>query len=128
MLSGQKNSKKQGDAGLGAAIAWFTMRGYTVSVPLTDSQDYDLVVEIEGQLRRVQVKTTTHQRNGKYVATLKVSGGNKSGTGATKTFDQEAVDFVFILTEDSSKYLIPSVSIEGKYAISLCEKYEKFAV
>ena len=41
-LRGQKNSKKQGDIGLGIAIGWFATQGYTVCVPLTDSQDYDL--------------------------------------------------------------------------------------
>ena len=37
------NSKRQGNIGIGAAIAWFTVHGYTVSIPLTDSQDYDLI-------------------------------------------------------------------------------------
>lgn len=41
----QHNPKKQGDAGLGVAIGWFTTHGYTMSVPLTDSQDYDLIVD-----------------------------------------------------------------------------------
>ena len=39
------NSKKQGDWGLGRAIAYFTLKEYTVSVPLTESQDYDLIVD-----------------------------------------------------------------------------------
>jgi hypothetical protein len=45
MLTGHKNTKKQGDVGL--AIGWFTSQGHTVCVHLTDSQDYDLVVEID---------------------------------------------------------------------------------
>ena len=52
-----KNSKKQGDAGLGQAIAYFTSQGYDVSLPLTDSADWDLIVEMESGLKRVQVKT-----------------------------------------------------------------------
>jgi hypothetical protein len=45
-----RNSKKQGDWGLGSAIAWFTAQGYTVALPITDSQHYDLIVDIEGRL------------------------------------------------------------------------------
>ena len=30
-----KNSKKQGDVGMGVAIGWFAADGYTVCVPLT---------------------------------------------------------------------------------------------
>ena len=45
--------RRQRDAGLGLAIAWFTAAGWTVSVPLTDSQPYDLVVDDNGVLQRV---------------------------------------------------------------------------
>lgn len=38
-----KNTKEQGTIGLGKAIAYFTSRGFVVSIPLNDSQDYDLV-------------------------------------------------------------------------------------
>ena len=51
-----KNSKKQGDAGLGQAIAYFTMLGYDIALPLTDSADWDLIVEMDDLLKRVQVK------------------------------------------------------------------------
>ena len=46
----QKNTRKQGDVGVGAAIAYFTEQGYMVAVPLTDNQDYDLVIEIHKEL------------------------------------------------------------------------------
>lgn len=59
MFNNAGNSKQQGDVGLGAAIGWFTSKGYTVCIPLTDSQDYDLVVETKGKLEKVQVKTTS---------------------------------------------------------------------
>jgi hypothetical protein len=55
----QKNSKKQGDVGMGVAIGYFAARGITVCIPLTDSQDYDLVIDLDDVLKKVQVKTTT---------------------------------------------------------------------
>ena len=39
------NNKEKGNAGLGAAIAYFSSNGYSVSIPLNDTQDYDLAIE-----------------------------------------------------------------------------------
>ena len=104
MLKTQKNSKKQGDVGLGVAIGWFSENGYTVSVPLTDSQDYDLVVEKNDGLKKIQVKTVYCKTEyNVYRANLRIMGGNKSGS-SVKKFKKEFVDFVFILTNDKEKY------------------------
>lgn len=53
------NSRKEiGNAALSMAIAYFGSNGYVVSVPLNDTQDYDLVVDKDGKLQKVQVKGT----------------------------------------------------------------------
>jgi len=105
----QANSKKQGDVGLGQAIAWFTRNSFTVSIPLTDSQDYDLIVDKEGKLFRVQVKTASYKNQyGIYEVSLTVKGGNRSGTGKIKRFDKSKVDLLFILTSDNEVYMLPS--------------------
>lgn len=112
-----ENSKKQGDIGLGAAIAYYTSLRYTVCIPLTDSQDYDLVVDIDG-LKKVQVKTGTFKEpSGGYKITLKVSGGNKSGTGRVKKFDNTKVDYLFILTDDGCRYHIPAKQVTATTSI-----------
>ena len=49
-------NKQKENCGLGMAIAYFSTNGYTVSIPLNDTQDYDLIVEKNGILQRVQVK------------------------------------------------------------------------
>ena len=43
-----KTNKEKGNSGLGMAIAYFTTNGYVVSIPLNDTQDYDLVIEKDG--------------------------------------------------------------------------------
>jgi hypothetical protein len=115
------NTKKQGDWGLGAAINYFTEIGYGVLVPLTDSQDYDLVVDSGSGLYKIQVKTTTFKsKSGNYFISLTVKGGNRSYS-TIKPFDNAAVDFVFVLTADNDRYLIPtgtlgsSITLSGKY-------------
>lgn len=47
------SNKEKGNSGLGMAIAYFTTKGYTVSIPLNDTQDYDLVnrnIEIKNNI------------------------------------------------------------------------------
>lgn len=39
------NNQQKGNAGLSLAIGYFGSNGYTVSVPLNDTQWYDLVIE-----------------------------------------------------------------------------------
>lgn len=120
-----KNSNIQGNAGLGAAIEWFTSLGNTVLIPLTDSQEYDLVVDENSVLRKVQVKTTFCKRRN-FEVDLRTNGGNKSGTGKTKYFDHNLVDYLFVLTADGDRYLINSECVLGRTSISLGKRYEKF--
>jgi hypothetical protein len=127
-LRNHKNSKKQGDAGLGIAIGWFAESGYTVSIPLTDSQDYDLIVDDGLGPKRVQVKTVTRHRYGGWVVELRTKGGNKSGTGKTKVFDPKKVDTLFIITANRDLYLLPSKNVHGESSISVGKKYENFRV
>ena len=44
------NPRKQDEIGLGATIHWFLDHGYAVSLPLIDSQPYDLVVDDDGDI------------------------------------------------------------------------------
>jgi hypothetical protein len=55
------NTNQKGNIALGKAIEYFTSKGLVVSVPLTDSQPYDLVVDIQGILYKVQTKYTDHK-------------------------------------------------------------------
>lgn len=58
----RSNPRKQGEIGLGAAIAWFLGEGYGVSVPLCDNQPYDLIIDSKADgLQKVQVKTSTRR-------------------------------------------------------------------
>jgi hypothetical protein len=129
LLRKQKNSKQQGDVGLAIAIAWFAKNGYRVAIPLTDSQDYDLIIDSEGSLYKVQVRTTYFKNpQGWYRANLKVSGGNRSGTGKVKLFDPHRVHYLFVVTDTEAMYFIPCSAIDNNSSITLCEKYEQYRV
>ena len=92
-----RHSKKQGAAGLGQAIAYFTMRGHDVALPLTDSADWDLIVEIDGNLKRIQVKTSSQiSARGVMIFNCDVKGGNKSGSITSKTIQEQNWDLLFL--------------------------------
>lgn len=121
-----KNSKKQGDIGVGEAIAFFIKRGQTVLFPLSDSEPYDLAFDDGARLNKVQVRTTMcKSRYGKYQVNLRVLGGNQSFHTSTQ-FDNTKVDFLFVLTAEEDKYLIPSVEIQNESSLNLGVKMEKY--
>lgn len=95
-------------------------------LPLTDSQDYDLVIDNGILLMRVQVKTVTYTKSGNYSVDLRTKGGNKSGTGKVKYIDFDRVAYLFVLTGDGSMYLIPTSTLSVKSSITLCDKYEQY--
>jgi hypothetical protein len=115
------NTRLQGDAGLGIAIAYFSRIG----VPLTDSQPYDLMIDDGQQLSRVQVRTTTNREGRSYVVGLKTVGGNKTQL-ITKVFDPSAYEWLFVVCGDATVYLIPTTAITARYSIFLGRKYEAF--
>lgn len=128
MFENATNSKKQGDIGMCYAMAYYSKLGWTISIPITDSQDYDLIVDTGANLLKVQVKTTTfEQYPGIYQASLKTCGGNKSGQ-TIKTFDQNECNILFIVTDKGDCYSIPRNEITNKNSINLGEKYLPYKV
>lgn len=118
------NRRQQGDLGEASAIEWFSRLGATVLLPFGHSPDYDLVAELDGRLVRVQVKTSTqftktpdgHVRR---VVSLKTCGGNQSWTGVAKEIDPTRVDFLFVLTGDGRRWVIPSDCLEARTSVRL---------
>ena len=51
-----RQTQRKGDRATARAIASFTAIGYDVSIPLTESAAYDLVVDADRHLYRVQCK------------------------------------------------------------------------
>jgi len=125
-----KNKSIAGNVGLGYAIAWYASKGHSVSIPLTDTQDYDIIVEINGSLQKIQVKTTRNKpkKSKYYSCNLRVFGGNQSWSGVSKYFDTSKIDRLFIAVENGDLYDIPSYVIIAKCSISLGEKYNQYKV
>ena len=110
---------KQGNIGLGQAIAYYTCQGIPVMIPLNDTQKYDLVIDKDDELYRVSVKTTQYKANsGNFAVQLKNCGGG-SHKSTIRNFDNTSCDIVFIYTKDGDIYEIPSNCINAKSSITL---------
>jgi len=120
-------NKEKGNSSLGIAIAYYSSNGYTVSIPLNDTQDYDLIVDKDNILKKVQVKSSACKtKYGNYQVALKSCGGTKGKT--YKTVIETAVDEVFILLENLEMYAIPIKEIQNKSTLTICDKYNKYKV
>lgn len=122
-----ENNKDKGRAGISLAIAYFGSNGYTVCIPLNDTQNYDLVVEKNDILYRVSVKFTGYKPNINYQVDLRSCGGY-SGARTYGNFLESGVELLFIATEVGTLYLIPKEKIRTKVMVALNDYYEKFIV
>ena len=101
--------------------------GYTVSIPLNDTQDYDLIVEKDGIIKTIQVKSTgCKTKYDRYQVPLKSCGGTKGTT--YKTYKDTKVDLLFILTSDKRMYLIPKENIINKSTINISDKISEYEI
>ena len=95
----------------GEAIRWFLSRGYTPSIPVEPVR-YDLVVESDIGLLRVQVKSTTRKLGSFWcVQTCRLEydkslRSNSSGKRKKTSYSKDDVDLFFVLTQDGSRYLV----------------------
>lgn len=120
---------KQGNLGLSKAIHFFVSNGYTVSIPINDTQKYDLVVEINGELKRVQVKTSrcTNKNKTSHCVLLKNCGGS-SGKSIIRHFNNKSCDYLFVYCSNECCYLIPSEKIQCRSQINVGIKYKEYEV
>jgi hypothetical protein len=109
------------------AIAYYVSHMHTVSVPLNDSQDYDLIIDKSGTLYRVQVKTCCYLQNGSYPVMMAMSGGNRKQNYIGRFGTEFAYDLLFAVTGDGTKYEIPRGAIAHiRRRLVLPSKYAEF--
>ena len=120
-------NKEKGNTGLGIAIAYYTSNGYTVSIPLNDTQDYDLIVDRDNKIEKIQVKATSCKtKYNVYQVALKSTGGTKGIT--YKTIIDTKIDKLFIVTDNIDIYIIPIENIENRTTLNLCDKYKEYKI
>jgi PD-(D/E)XK endonuclease len=132
LLYGVQVSRKtwQGDVGVATAILHYSRQtGTTVSVPTTEHCRYDLIIEDDRGLSRVQVKTSSfNARSGVYEVQLRTNGANYTTKNRSVKISCNEVDLVFILTGNGHAYEVPSKRLEGMTTVSMSKGWLKFKV
>jgi hypothetical protein len=99
------------------AMAWFARRGYRVSVP-AEPVPYDLIVEADGRLYRIQVKTAIGKDSKSGAPVCRVCRIPRRD-GRRIAYDPDDVDFFFIIDGEGNKYIIPLAELGGAVSVSL---------
>ena len=85
------------------AINYFTCQGYTVSLPLNDTQWYDLIIEKNGIFQTVQCKATQTEIG---EIDLRSAGGTKGNT-YDNVLNHSELDYLFCVNKDLQMWNIP---------------------
>lgn len=97
-----QTNQDKGRAGMALGIAYFGANGYTVNIPLNDTQWYDFVIEKNGIFQTVQCKATGSADN---AISLKSAGGTKGAVYDSVL--NHPVDLLFCLDKNQNMYSIP---------------------
>lgn len=113
------NSRKQGDVGTAFAIAYFVSKGYTVSLPISDSQPYDLIIETKGKCQRVQAKTCFKRNKfGSYEVQLRTVSNTRGKKLTVRKLSKKNFELMYVVDGVGNHYLIPSAAVHDRNSIT----------
>ena len=124
------NTKVKGDLAVASAISFFIANGYEVCLPIGDRTDYDLVVEKQNKLSKIQVKYAGLylSRDNTCRVGLRITGGNQSYNTAKK-YSLDAFDYLYVLTARNERYFVPWKDITARNEIYIeHKKYQMYKI
>lgn len=86
-------TKQLGDVGEAIATAEFLKRGITVLKPVGDNESFDLVIILNGEFKKVQVKSTEKVINGSMIFRTNVTNPYKK---TNRLYTKDEVDYFFL--------------------------------
>jgi hypothetical protein len=125
----KRDPRGQGDQGELSAIVWCTEQGAAVLLPLGHCREYDLVADFGDGPNRVQVKTSSLFRKGRWEIAVATRGGNRSWSGLVKYLDPSNYDYLFVLVGDGRRWFIPAENVEATSGLRLGgPKYAQYEI
>lgn len=101
------NSKRKGNITEVECMLAFLKLGYNVLMPYGDCERYDFVVDIEGKLLKIQVKTSSDSHiNDGYIVFKCANKTTKEGQFVRHLYTKEQIDY-FMTSYNGQCYLIP---------------------
>jgi hypothetical protein len=102
----KRNTKKVGDISESAVITALIKCGYEVSIPFGENHRYDIIVDKDGVLSRIQIKSGRLRRG---VVDYAACSSHSHRGGPNSRSYQGEVDYFGVYCKDTdSVYLIPS--------------------
>ena len=95
--------KSIGRIGLSMAINYFTCQGYTISLPLNDTQWYDLIIEKNGKFETVQCKATQTEEG---TIDFRSTGGT-NGSVYDNLLNHVELNYLFCVDKNLNMFNIP---------------------
>ena len=109
------------------AMAWFTLRGCAVALPI-EPQVYDLLVTTRRGVQRVQVKSSARpDAKGHWGVEIGRRPYVLDKSASKMPYDPDDIDLFFIVLGDGSMYVIPSSVLAGRVRI-YAETYAPYRV
>ena len=104
----------------------FLEHGYNLYTPVLENGKVDLIVEKNGNYKKIQIKTVQREDNRELIPVRKIS--HNMGEYKIKRYTKEDIDyFIGVNVETKDLYILP-VEFSSKYASSIsiksCQKYK----
>ena len=116
-----ETNKDKGRAGMALAIAYFGANGYTVSIPLNDTQWYDFIVEKDGIFQTVQCKAT-----GSESGEIRLTSNGGTNGGVYDSVLAHPLDLLFCLDKFQNMFVIPMQALRDNGNMrSICLRTEE---
>jgi len=100
--------------------------GRNVLTP-AEPDTYDLLVDMPGGMKRVQVKTTTFKSKDGWLVRIGRRPYSIGNNAPLVPYDPEVIELFFIVDGDLTVYVIPSLAVGGRTQI-LLRSYTKYIV
>ena len=106
----------------------FTEYGYMVSMPI-GTADYDLVVDVDGRLLRVQVKSSIYRSHNSDTIRFTITKGTNGNVRIGKyPYPEDSIDFFALHYEQREWYIIPRNVTGSIQTLCIAEtgKYQQY--
>ena len=110
------------------AMSALTARGYKVFMPSVDVGNSDLLAELNGEIKRIQVKcvsTISHPKTGKPYRFVELRKSGRNDKGKSREYTQDDVDLLIVVDlEEGDAYMfaVPLENKTGMYKTKVKEK------
>lgn len=104
------------------AIASFVKYGIPVYIPFGDNEKADLIVDIDGNLKKIQVKTSIKAENGIMSFDLTSCTEHRNG-GNRRKYGKDEVDYFFLYNIERDKAFLIETPSEPMVVLTI--RYEK---